>query len=131
MLEEVLKWLGAGDEAINSMGPLITIAIAVVGGGFFTQVVKFWLRRGIKDDGLFDWCTRAVAVLATFVLAYYLGDAVPGWLAAVVGVCQPGIYHLGISTIRRYWPWLEASKMVGSVNPDQSVLDAAAARKGQ
>lgn len=128
MLDEILKWMGAGDAAIATMGPLATWALAVLFGSGLTQFAKFWIARKMNDEGLYDWTVRAVAVVSCAVFAHFLSDAVPWIFEIGIGVSQVIIYHGSRAAIRRWWPWLETSKAVGSVCPPNEARIAQALR---
>lgn len=128
MLDEVLKWLGAGDAAISAMGPILTVLLSWVGGIGFTQFLKFPLSRLI-DGAWYDWTVRLVAFVCSAALAHYLADSLNVALEVITGATSLLAYKGSLAAIRRYWPWLEANPMVGSVTPPQSAIDAAQARK--
>jgi hypothetical protein len=124
MLDEILKWMGAGDAAIATMGPLMTWLLAVLFGTGFTQFVKFWAARQILDLGLYDWTVRAIAVASTTLFAHVLSDALPWPFEVGIGFSQLFFYHGSRAAIRRWFPWLEVYPVVGSVIPPQAAVDA-------
>jgi hypothetical protein len=128
MIENVLKWMGAADEALTVMGPILTIALSFLFGGAVAQFLKFWFARLIPDDGLYNWCVRASAVVSTTIFAHYLSDTLSLAVEFGLGFAQIGAYHAFRSSIRRWAPWLEVSPMVGSVVPPIEAVEAAAAR---
>lgn len=128
ILQRILTGLGASDQLISTMGPSLSILLAIAGGTAAAQFFKYPLSRLIADDGLFSWCVRAVAVAATFLLALFLTDQMRWPLALVVGFLQLAVYHASLRMIRRWWPWLEASPVVGSVEPPPSAYVARAQR---
>lgn len=130
MLEIILKYLGATDQVLTIMGPAATVALSFLFGGALTQTLKFPLSRLI-DSAWYDWAVRAIAVLAAAGFAHALSDSLPWPVEAGVGVAQPLAYKAGLATIRRFWPWLEVSPLVGSVTPPEAALRAAAQRRGQ
>ena len=117
ILKQILSGMGASDNVIAAMGPTATIVLAILFGGALAQFVKYPVSRWITDDRLFSWTVRALAVVSTALFAHFLSETVPLWLEIGAGMVQPLCYHGSLAIIRRYWPWLENSKMVGSVNP--------------
>lgn len=87
MLDQVLKWIGAGDQAITVMGPVLTIVFAWLGGFGITQLAKFPMSRIINDVWM-NWCTRSFAAVVTASLAWWIGE-MPLPLNVVIGVAQP------------------------------------------
>lgn len=131
MLDNILRWVGAGDAAITAMGPLMTIALAWLFGGGLTQFVKFPLNAwlGARAPGCYDWCVRAVAVAATAGFAHVLSEALPWPLELGAGVTQILAYHAFRAVVKRRWPWLEASLLVGSATPSDKAVEAKADRR--
>ncbi|MCC7462081.1 MAG: hypothetical protein IT480_06410 [Gammaproteobacteria bacterium] len=127
MLDNILKYLGAGDAALTVMGPVLTIALAWLFGGALTQAVKFPLSRTIAG-GWYDWTVRSFAVVATAGFAHILSASLPWPLEVGIGFAQPIAYKAGIAIIRRFWPWLEVSALIGSVTPSDRALQARAQR---
>lgn len=125
MLDNVLKWLGAGDTAISAMGPVLTILLAWLFGGALAQALKFPLSVAINNARLYDWTVRTLAIVATALFAHLLSDTLPWPLEIGVGLSQVLAYHAFRSAVRKWWPWLEVSPLVGSVEPS----DAARAAK--
>lgn len=128
MLDEILRWLGAGDAAITTMGPVLTILCAMLGGYGLTQAAKFPLKRLIPAAWS-DWIVRTFAVVVTTVLAYAL-DGLGFALSLVVGVLQPWAYTVAMAVIRRRWPWLEATHVAGSASPSLESVTALTIRRG-
>lgn len=118
-LKHILDGMGASDGVIAAMGPTATIFLSMLFGGAFAQFVKYPVSRWIVDDRMFSWAVRALAVGSTFLFAHSLSETVPLWLEIGAGVVQPLGYHGSLMVIRRYWPWLENSKMVGSITPPE------------
>lgn len=131
MLDNVLKWMGAGDAAISAMGPLLTIALAWLFGGACAQFLKFWLNRWIDDPRVYDWSVRALAIATTTAFAHLLADTLPWPLEIGVGLSQVLAYHAFRSAVRKWWPWLEVSPLVGSVEPSEAAYAAKDAREKQ
>lgn len=127
VLQHFLSALGAGDSLIAAMGPGLTILLSWVFGGAVAQLLKFPLSRAITDPW-FSYIVRVLAVMATLVFVHLLSDTVPLWLEIGAAMAQPLAYHGSLAVIRRYWPWLEASRSVGSVNPPAAAFTAAAQR---
>lgn len=128
MLETILKWLGAGDEALTVMGPVLTIVLAWLFGGALTQAAKFPLSQAVMG-GWYDWLVRSFAVLVTAGFAHILSQALPWPLELGVGFAQPIAYKAAIAAIRHWWPWLECSRLIGAVTPPASAVQAAAQRR--
>jgi hypothetical protein len=116
ILQRILTGLGASDQLISTMGPSLSIVLAIAGGTAAAQFFKYPLSRAIPDDGLFSWTVRATAVLVTFVLALFLTDTMTWPLALVFSFLQLAVYHVSLAMIRRWWPWLEDHKAVGSMS---------------
>lgn len=127
MLEAILRWVGAGDAAILTMGPVLAIALAMVGGYGITQAVKYPLSTVLSGPWC-RWATRVIAVASTAGLLLWLSDLPPA-LALVVGAAQPLVYGITMAVVRRRWPWLEATILLGSSAPDPAALEARAARR--
>jgi hypothetical protein len=116
-LKHILDGMGASDGVIAAMGPTATIVLSMLFGGAFAQFVKYPVSRWITEDRLFSWTVRALAVVSTFIFAHSLSETVPLWLEMGAAVVQPLTYHGSLMVIRRFWPWMENSKMVGSIDP--------------
>lgn len=129
ILQRILAGLGASDQLITTMGPSLSILLAIAGGTAAAQFFKYPLSRLIEDDGLFSWCVRAVAVAATFLLALFLSETVTWPLALVFAFLQLAVYHASLRMIRRWWPWLEAHPLVGSVEPPKEAYIARELRR--
>lgn len=129
MLTEILRWLGAGDAAIATMGPVLAIALAMLGGYGVTQACKFPLSVWLDGEWR-RWLTRMVSVASTTVLAVWLGDIVPP-LALIVGAVQPAVYGITMAIVRRRWPWLEATILLGSADPSPASVEARAVREAE
>ena len=127
MLEDALKWIGAGDQALLIMGPVLTIFLAWLFGGCVTQILKFPISRFI-DGAWFDWSVRLLSVLVTAVFAHALSNSLNVPMDVGVGAAQPLVYKLGLAAVRKWWPWAEVSLLVGSVAPPISAYKAAADR---
>lgn len=127
MLETILTWMGAGDQALSVMGPVLTIALAWLFGGSLTQWLKFPLSR-IVDGHWYDWTVRTLAISSTAAFAHFLSDALPWPVEIGVGVSQALAYKGAVALMRKYAPWLEVSKVIGSVVPPAAAVEAAAAR---
>jgi hypothetical protein len=128
MLDLVLKWMGAGDTAIATMGPVLTIAFAWLGGFAITQAFKFPLDKLIGNGQWHAWITRMFAVCATWLLAHYLNGLI-GWLEVIVAFLQPIAYGVALSVITKYWPWIEATKVMGKIEPSAEAVDQLTAWK--
>lgn len=127
MLETILQWMGAGDQALSLMGPVLTIALAWLFGGALTQWLKFPLSRA--GTGVwYDWTVRTLAISSTAAFAHFLSDALTWPVEIGVGVSQALAYKGAVALMRKYAPWLETSKIIGSVTPPESAIEAAALR---
>lgn len=129
MLEDILKWAGAGDAALKAMGPVITILLAWIGGGAIAQFLKYPISRAVQDGAAFDWTVRTVAVLAAFGFAHVLSGSVTTPLEVVAAVTQPVAYWASLRVIRRFWPWMEVYSAVGSCTPPATAYAAAEQRR--
>lgn len=127
MLDNILRWLGAGDQAITSMGPSMVVILSLLGGLAVTQVFKFPLALLLKSRWT-DWVIRFVAILSTMIFMCWL-DHLPIALDVIVGLSAPLAYRAVTATLRHFWPWLEAGKVLGSAAPSQTSQDALAQRK--
>lgn len=128
MLQDVLQWMGAGDQALKVMGPTLTIVLAWAFGGAFTQLLKFPIQQ-LVAPAWFGWTVRMIAVFSTAAFAHFLSKSIPDVLELGVGAAQPIVYWASLRVIRRYWPWMEVSLMVGSTTPPASAYQAADQRK--
>lgn len=128
MVNEVLAWLGATDKALILMGPTATILLSWVFGGAAAQFLKFPLSQWVGQPW-FDWLVRLVAVTATFGFAHILSGNIAGPLEAGAALSQPCAYWLSLRVIRRFWPWMEISPLVGAITPPLRALEAAAERE--
>jgi hypothetical protein len=129
ILQRILAALGASDQLIATMGPSLAILLAIAGGTAVAQYFKYPISRRVRDEAGFDFWVRTVAVLSTFVLAVLLSHSVPWPLALVFAFLQLAIYHLSLRTIRRWWPWMEAHKAVGAIDPPPAAFLAKAQRE--
>lgn len=128
MLETVLKYLGATDQLLTVMGPAVTILLAFLFGGGLTQAAKFPLSKLI-GDGWYDWSVRTFAVVMTAAFAHVLSQSLPWPVELGVGCAQPVAYKIGLAVIRKYWPWVEVSPLIGSPVPPARAVQAAAQRQ--
>jgi hypothetical protein len=129
VLQRILAGLGASDQLIATMGPTLSILLAIAGGTAAAQFFKYPLSRAIADGGLFDWSVRAVAVGVTFLLSLFLTEKISWPIALVFSFLQLAFYHLSLAMIRRWWPWMEAKPMVGAIEPPLKAFEAAAQRQ--
>lgn len=125
MLETILKYIGAGDQAITVMGPVLTWILSWVGGYGVTQTFKFPLKRVLPVDWS-DWLVRMFAICVTWLFLHYLGT-LPNWLEPILAFAQPIGYKVIMAVVAKHWPWLEASAF-GSANPSEGAQVAAALR---
>ena len=123
-LQRFLAAIGAGDQLIAVMGPSVTVLLAWICGGAVAQFLKFPVSWYITDDRRFSWWVRTVAISATWGFMHWLSDTVILPLEIGLSMLQPLIYHASLAVIRRWWPWIETKKFVGSVSPPQSAFVA-------
>lgn len=120
MLETLIQWIAAGDRAVLTMGPIVATALAMLGGSALTQLVKFPLADVLPERWL-DWSIRVLAIVCTWFALHWL-TRLPPMLELVLALAQPYAYTLTMRLIRHRWPWLEATRVVGSAQPsDQAV----------
>ena len=127
MLENILRWVAAGDSAIVTMGPVAAIALAMLGGAGVTQAAKFLLVELVPERWE-KFAIRVTAIAATFVLLHLLADLVLA-LELVVAFAQPFAYLAFKALVRNRWPWLEATRAVGSVRPSEEARAALEQRR--
>ena len=120
MLDQVLKWAGAGDEAIRVMGPTLTIILAWLGGYGVTQAFKFPLKTFVEARWT-DWAIRTCGIISTFAAAHWL-NGLPTSVEFVVAFVQPKVYEISMAVVTKYWPWIEATPL-GSAAPSQEAQD--------
>lgn len=128
MLDEVLRWAGAGDQAITAMGPTVAIALALLGGFGVTQFLKFLIAEFVTDRWR-AFVIRLVAVVSTWCFAHSIGG-LPTGVELVVAFSTLFVYWLVQTTLWHYFPWLEAGKIVGSAVPSNDAVQARVDRKG-
>jgi len=126
MLEEILKWLGAGNGVVREMGPVVAILFGSLAGYGVTQFVKFPIYENVSERWA-AWWTRAVSVASTFAVTWAISDLSPA-VCAAVALAQPLLYTVTMALVRHYWPWLEATRIMGSADPSGEALVAQARR---
>lgn len=126
MLDEILRWLGAGNTLIRDMGPVITLALGMLAGYGITQWVKFPIYEHVSEKWA-AWWTRSVSIVSTAAVTYAIGT-LPAWVCVAVGLGQPLLYTVTMALVRHYWPWLEATRIMGSADPSGEALVAQARR---
>lgn len=129
MLDEVVRWIAAGDSAIKGMGPVLATALAMLGASGFTQLLKFPMAAVILNEKWLDWSIKTVAVIMTIVWLELLNNDMPHALVLVLSMAQPYMYTLTMRAIRRFWPWAEATKVVGSATPSPEAVNALEQRR--
>ena len=127
MLETLIKWIAAGDQAVLTMGPIVATALAMLGGSAFTQLVKFPVA-GVLPERWRDWSIRVLAIVCTWFALHWL-TRLPPMLELVLALAQPYGYTLVMRLIRHRWPWLEATRAVGSAQPSEAATEALLARR--
>ena len=128
MAETVLGWIGVADSVLLKMGPVAVIALAMFAGFALTQAIKFPLARHVHPAWR-EWSIRTFGIVATWVFARVLGD-LPLGLELVAALGQPFAYHVVMGTAHRFWPWLEAGKVLGSAAPSEASVQLRAERIG-
>jgi len=126
MLDTILKWMQAGDDALLHMGPLMAILLSLLGGYGATQLAKFPLVR-LFDGERETLMIRLFASLATGLCLVALAD-LPLIMVIIVALLQPWIYKVVMLFAYNKWPWLEATR-VGSVRPSDEAKRALEDRK--
>lgn len=129
MLDEILRWVAAGDSAINGMGPIAATLLAMLGASGFTQLMKFPMAALITSERWLDWSIKAFAVSVTVIALALLNRDMPVVLVFVLAMAQPYVYTAAMRVIRKYWPWLEATKVAGSAVPSEQAVAALQQRK--
>lgn len=129
MLDQILRWIEAGDSAINGMGPVVATLLAMLGASGITQLLKFPMAAIITNERWLDWSIKVFAVSATVVALSLLNPTMPAALVIVLAAAQPYGYTLAMRLIRKYWPWLEATRVVGSAVPSEQAVAALQQRR--
>jgi hypothetical protein len=106
-ITQILQAIGAGDAAINVMGPTLTIAFAWIAGIAVAQLVKFPLAKFVSNDW-YGYIVRIVGVMTAFLFAHYLSSHLSVPLEMFTAVCQPIIYALLQAAADRWAPWASA-----------------------
>lgn len=127
MLDTLLTWVAAGDQAVLTMGPVLATALAMLGGSAATQLLKFPLA-GLLPDRWRDWSIRLLAILSTWAALHWL-TRLPPMLEVVLALAQPYAYTLAMRVVRHHWPWLEATRLAGSAQPSEAAQEALLARR--
>lgn len=112
---------------MSAMGPMVAILFASLAGYGVTQFVKFPIYENVSEKWA-AWWTRAVSVASTFVVLWTISDLSVA-VCAAVGLAQPLLYTVTMALVRHYWPWLEATRLVGSADPSDEALVAQARRQ--
>lgn len=128
MLDQLLKWIAAGDAALLGNSPIVAIVLAMTGAAGITQTLKFWLMRLINDETVERWTIRVVAVALTWALLTWLSGLELG-VTIVIAFIQPYAYTCVMAVIRHRWPWIEATKAAGSVRPSEDARAALLQRR--
>lgn len=123
VLKHLLSALGAGDQLIAVMGPSFTILLSWVAGGAVAQFLKYPLSRRLQDPN-FSFVVRLIAITSTLVFAHLLSDSIHATLEVVVALVQPLVYHVSLAMVRKWWPWLETRRFVGSISPPPTAVTA-------
>lgn len=129
MLETILKWIEAGDAAVLGMGPIVATALAMLGASAFTQLLKFPLAKFVPD-GWEDWSIKTLSVVSTWVALQWLTN-LPPMLEIILALAQPIGYTVTMRVVRKFWPWMEATKVTGSVAPSVEAQAALVERRGE
>jgi len=128
VLDLILKWISAGDQAITGMGPIVATALAMLAAASVTQLLKFPLAQLLGERWL-AWTIRLLAVVLTWLALHYL-TRLPFALELVLAVAQPYAYTVVMRVIRHRWPWLEAGKVLGSAQPSEIAQHLMRVRRG-
>ena len=100
-----LQALGAGDTALATMGPTLTIILALLGGLAVGQLVKWPLYLLVKGEA-HGYLVRICAVYATWCFAHFLSNHLSVPLEVLVALFQP-ILYLGLKLgTAKYATWL-------------------------
>lgn len=129
MLDTLLKWISAGDQAITGMGPIVATALAMLGASGLTQMLKFPLAR-LVPDAWTEYAIRWLAILSTWLALHFL-TRLPLALEVVLSLAQPYAYTVVMRVIRHRWPWLEAGRVLGSAQPSDQAMSAMLERKSK
>lgn len=127
-IAKLLATVGAGDQLIAASGPTACILFGMIGANLFSQVFKYPLSLVLVKPAAFDWAVRMLTIISGTVIAHSLGDSLNWAWASLAGLSAWGFYHLSLGIIRRRWPWMETSYLVGSVDPPPTAQQAAAQR---
>lgn len=129
MLEQfitrLVSALGAGDTTIAASGPTVCILVGMLAANLVAQIFKYPLSLFIDRQATFEWTVRMITVIAGTVVAHGLGDKLNWYWSALAGLAAWAFYHLSLALIRRKWPWLETSLLVGAVDPPATAQQAA------
>jgi hypothetical protein len=127
MLETILQYLGAGDNAIVEMGPTLTVVLAFLFSYGVTQYLKDWVKLLGMQDRFYDLMVRTIASVLAFAFAFLLGG-LKSWVFALgVGFLQPVVVHMSLQVIWKRWPHLKTTRALGSTHPTESDIAAAVA----
>lgn len=105
---DALQLAGIADNALTIMGPTTTIVMALLGGIFAGQLVKFPLSKFVSDE----WRTHMTmysSVATTFFLGHYLSNHLSVPVEVIVAMSQPMIYLGLLKAAERWAPWLANS----------------------
>ena len=130
MLEQLLRWIAAGDAALLAMSPIVATALAMLGAAAFTQTIKFALVE-IVPDSWEDWSIRVFAISVTWLFLNALTSSLPWVVELILALLQPRAYTITVRVMRHYWPWLEATAAVGSARPSEGAIAALAKRRDE
>ena len=103
-ISAALAALGASDTAIATMGPTLTIIIALFGGYVAAQTLK-WPLSVFVTDPWHSHLTRYTGQVAAFLLAHYLSNHLSVPVEVVVALAQPTIYDW-VQRATANIPWL-------------------------
>ena len=98
MLDTLLKWITAGDQAITGMGPIVATSLAMLGASGLTQMAKFPLARLVPTAWL-EWTIRLLAIVSTWTALHWL-TRLPLMLELVLSLAQPYAYTVAMRVIR-------------------------------
>src|SRR6478736_4160859 len=115
-IQHILKILGAGDQVIDAGGPSATFVLAMLFGVAAAQALKYLYADDLREPW-FSRITRIIAIGSAIAFAHFLADSLnPAWEVAA-GVFSIGFYHITLTAIRHWVPWLETKPFIGALCP--------------
>lgn len=102
-IDDGLRYLGMADNAIKTMGPLLTIVISWSCSYAAVQLIKFPLGRVVSDPW-FSWLTRVCGMVICWAFAHELSKSLNNGLEIAVAVVQPFMYMLAVDLLKAFMP---------------------------